>query len=549
MYAKITKSGGRQYVQLVEGYRTETGKVRHRVVANLGRLEELSPQKLDPLINGLNRVLGRTENTAFAVEVESAKAYGNVFALHELWKDLGFDRALSRALRSGRREIKAEALVRAMVFNRLCNPTSKLGCLRWLDTVAMPDMPAKVTHQHLLRAMDALMDHAETVEQELARQIRPLVDQQLEIVFYDLTTVRIHGEARLEDDVRAFGMNKETGGIARQFVLGVVQTADGLPLMHTVHPGNVAETKTLQGMLQTVLQRFPIQRIILVADRGLLSLDNIHHLTDMADKDGRKLEFILAVPARRYSDLMETFRSFDFSEGDGLREASFEGHRLIVAHDAARAREQGETRRARIDEFEAMGNAMVAKLDRQDEGKSAKGRRASDRGAYSRFVRAIADAELTRFIKADFTADRFSWEVDEDAIARAALFDGKLVLLTNVPEITPADAVARYKALADIERGFRVLKSDIEIAPVHHRLPDRIRAHALICFLALVLYRVMRMRLKAKGHSTSPRMALDLLATLQQHITRIGPTTQKGITRTQPEQLDLFDALGLNKPS
>lgn len=115
MYAKITKSGGRQYVQLVEGYRTETGKVRHRVVANLGRLEDLSPQKLDPPINGLNRVLGRTENTAFAVEVESAKAYGNVFALHELWKDLGFDRALSRALRSGRREIKAEALVRAMV--------------------------------------------------------------------------------------------------------------------------------------------------------------------------------------------------------------------------------------------------------------------------------------------------------------------------------------------------------------------------------------------------------------------------------------------------
>lgn len=549
MYAKITKSGGRQYVQLVEGYRTETGKVRHRVVANLGRLEELSPQKLDPLINGLNRVLGRTENTAFAVEVESAKAYGNVFALHELWKDLGFDRALSRALRSGRREIKAEALVRAMVFNRLCNPASKLGCLRWLDTVAMPDMPAKVTHQHLLRAMDALMDHAETVEQELARQIRPLVDQQLEIVFYDLTTVHIHGEARLEDDVRAFGMNKETGGIARQFVLGVVQTADGLPLMHTVHPGNVAETKTLQGMLQTVLLRFPIQRIILVADRGLLSLDNIHHLTDMADKDGRKLEFILAVPARRYSDLLETFWSFDFSEGDGLREASFEGHRLIVAHDAARAREQGETRRARIDELEAMGNAMVTKLDRQDEGNSAKGRRASDRGAYSRFVRAIADAELTRFIKADFTADRFSWEVDEDAIARAALFDGKLVLLTNVPDISPADAIARYKALADIERGFRVLKSDIEIAPVHHRLPDRIRAHALICFLALVLYRVMRMRLKAKGSATSPRMALDLLATLQQHVTRIGPTTQTGITRTQPEQLDLFDALGLNKPS
>lgn len=549
MYTRISKSGGRSYLQLVEGHRDTEGKVRIKVVANLGRLDRLSPEKLDPLINGLNRAVGRLENTAHEISHDPARTYGTVFALHELWKDLGFDRALNRALRSGKRSIDVEALVRAMVFNRLCDATSKLGCLRWLETVAMPAMPEGVTHQHLLRAMDALMDNTEVVEEALARQIRPLVDHDLTMVFYDLTTVRIHGDTRLEDDIRAFGMNKETGGIARQFVLGVVQTADGLPLMHTVHPGNVSETKTLQGMVQTVLQRFPIQRIILVADRGLLSLDNIHHLTDIADKDGRKLEFILAVPARRYGDLVETFQGFDFRTGDGLREARFEGQRLIVAHDAARAVEQGEARRARINELEAMGDAMVTKLDQQDEGKSAKGRRASDRGAYSRFVRAIADAELARFIKADFTADRFSWEVDEEAMARAALFDGKLVLLTNVPEITPADAVARYKALADIERGFRVLKSDIEIAPVHHRLPDRIRAHALICFLALTLHRVMRMRLKAKGHTTSPQVALDILSRIQKHTAYAGSRSFHGISKTTPEQLELFETLNLPKPA
>ncbi|MCB1602744.1 MAG: IS1634 family transposase, partial [Xanthomonadales bacterium] len=260
----------------------------------------------------------RLENTASDIAYETSLAYGDVFALHELWKDLGFDRALSRALRSGRREIDAEALIRAMVFNRLCAPDSKLGCLRWLETVAMPAMPQGVTHQHLLRAMDALMDHAEGVEIELARQIRPLVDHDLAIVFYDLTTVRIHGEGEVDDDLRAFGMNKETGGIARQFVLGVVQTAEGLPStlllepmaqpcrLHTVHPGNMAETKTLQAMLATVLQRFPVQRVLLVADRGLLSLDNIGELTAMADQGGRKLEFILAVPARRYGELVET---------------------------------------------------------------------------------------------------------------------------------------------------------------------------------------------------------------------------------------------------
>lgn len=548
MYTKITRSGGRQYLQLVEGYRNEDGKVRHRVVANLGRLEDLSPAKLDPLINGLNRAIGRSDNTAFPVEIESSKAYGNVFALHELWKDLGFDRALGRAMRSGRRKIEADALVRAMVFNRLCDPTSKLGCLRWLDTVAMPEMPAKVEHHHLLRAMDALMDNVDRVEAELARQIRPLVDRDLTVVFYDLTTVRIHGDGEVDDDIRAYGMNKETGGIARQFVLGVVQTAEGLPLMHTVHPGNVAETKTLQAMLATVLERFPIERVILVADRGLLSLDNIDALTSLAEQGGRTLEFILAVPARRYKEMVETFHGLAF-DADGLAEASFAGHRLIVAHDPLRAAEQADRRRRRIAELDAMAEKMVSKLEAQDAGKTAKGRRASDRGAYSRFTRAVAEAELTRFLMADFTADRFSWTVDEDAIAEAALFDGKLALITNAPDLTAADAVARYKALADIERGFRVLKSDIEIAPVHHRLPDRIRAHALICFLALVLYRVMRMRLKAKGHSASPRAALDLLERIQQHVARIGPTTKTTLTRQHPEQLDLFEALSLKTPA
>ncbi len=548
MHARITKTGGRQYLQLVESFRNDDGKVRARVVANLGRLEKLAPDKLDPLINGLNRAVGRAENTASEVIQEPGRSFGDVFALHEIWKDLGFDTALQRALSSSRREFDAEALIRAMAFNRLCDPASKLGCLRWLETAAMPAMPATVTHQQLLRAMDALMDHAEVVEEALARQIRPLVDQELAVVFYDLTTVRIHGEATVEKDICAFGMSKDKGGIARQFVLGVVQTAEGLPLMHTVHPGNVGETKTLQGMLQKVLARFPVQRLILVADRGLLSLENIGELSTLADQGGRKLEFILAVPARRYAELVDTFRDLAF-DAAGLAESAFAGHRLIVAHDPGQAEEQSDRRRARIRELECMAERMVARLDAQDEGRTARGRRASDRGAHSRFARAVAEAELTRFIKPDLQADRFSWSVDEDAIARAELFDGKLALLTNAPDLTRAETVARYKSLADIERSFCVLKSDIEIAPVHHRLPDRIRAHALICFLALVLHRVMRMRLKARGHSASPRAALDLLARIQKHTAHIGDRTFNGTSKITPEQLDLFESLNLSKPA
>jgi hypothetical protein len=546
MYTRITRSGDRHYLQLVESYRTDAGAVRQRVVANFGRLDRLEPKHLDPLIGGLNRALGRAPTTEQTVEYDSAKAFGAVYALHELWHDLGLGQAIRRALRSSRRQFDAEALVRAMVLNRLCAPDSKLGCLEWLETVAMPGMPESISHDQLLRTMDALMDRAEAVEACVAKQLRPMLDQQVSVVFYDLTTVRIHGHGDVPGDVRAYGMSKDTGGIARQFVLGVVQSADGLPLMHTVHAGNVAETRTLEQMLREVLARFPVERVILVADRGLLSLDNVAGLTELAASSARKLQFILAVPARRYAELGGTLEGMDFTEG--LAESGFAGHRLVVAHDPDRAAEQAARRRARITELEDFAEKLVSKLDAQDDGVSERGRRATDRGAYSRFQRAVADAELTRFIKADYHAERFSYSIDEQALERAEVFDGKLVLLTNVPDFSAEEIVTRYKSLADIERGFRVLKSDLAIAPVFHRLPDRIRAHALICFLALVLYRVMRLRLKANGSGTSPKAALELLARIQKHRATIGNHVYTGISKTTEEQLDLFGALELPKP-
>jgi transposase len=546
MYTRITRSGGRSYLQLVESFRTETGSVRQRVIANLGRLDKLEPKDLDPLINGLNRALGRAENPAQPVEYEMARAYGDVYALHELWQSLGFGQAIKRALRSSRRSFDAEALVRAMVFNRLCAPDSKLGCLEWLETVTIPGMPESIAHDQLLRTMDALMDRAEAVEACIAKQLRPMLDQQLSVVFYDLTTVRIHGEGEVPNDVRAFGMNKETGGIARQFVLGVVQSADGLPLLPTVHAGNIAETKTLQSMVNQVLDRFAVERVILVADRGLLSLDNVTELTKLAEANDRKLEFILAVPARRYAELGGTLEGMSFD--GGLAESRFADQRLVVAHDPVRAAGQSAKRRAHIRDLQDFAEALVKKLDAQDEGLTERGRRATDRGAYSRFQRAVAEAELTRFIQADYHADRFSYSIDEQAIERAERFDGKLVLLTSIEDFSTDEIVTRYKNLADIERGFRVLKSDLEIAPVYHRLPDRIRAHALICFLALVLYRVMRMRLKAHGSVASPKTALELLRRIQQHRATIGGHTYTGITKTTQEQLDLFAALDISKP-
>jgi transposase len=320
--------------------------------------------------------------------------------------------------------------------------------------------------------------------------------------------------------------------------------------MHTVHAGNVSETTTLTAMLESVLQRFAIERVIVVADRGLLSLDNVAELTALATSTSRQLQFILAVPARRYRALGGTLEGMTFDPAAAsIAEGQFAGHRLVVAHDPACAAAQAAKRRRKMAELDDLAAKLVSKLDAQDAGQSERGRKASDRGAYSRFQHAIAEAKLTRFVQADYQADRFSYAINETAMEDAERYDGKLVVLTNVLDFSAEHIIERYKSLADIERGFRVLKNDIDIAPVFHRLPERIRAHALICFLALVLYRVMRMRLKAHGSLHSPKTTLELLRRLQKHRVQLGEQPLTGIGKTSPQQLDLFEALGIDQPT
>jgi len=444
-----------------------------------------------------------------AVEFESARALGNVWALNELWESLGFGE-LRRVFRKIRHSIDVEALIRVMVFNRLCDPESKLGVLRWLDTVAMPGVEVEsITHQHLLRSMDALVDHQTEVDAVVANLLRPLIDQELSVVFYDMTTIRTEGTSDQEGDVRRFGMAKE-GLIARQVMLGVVQTGDGLPIYHEVFAGNTAESPTLLPTLKTVLERFPsIRRVVLVADRGLLSLDNLEALSEIRLESGEPLGFVLAVPGRRYSEFAELLDTFQAqcvdAEQEIVSELPWRGLRLVVAHDPEVAKNAQALRRERIEALEAQAKAWVGKLDAQDAGVKARGKKLSDSGAKARLYHAVKDAHLANIIRVDLKNELFAYEIDHDALALAELMDGKLLLVTNTPDLSPQGVVDRYKSLADIERGFRGLKSEIEIGPVFHRLPGRIKAHAAICFIALILYRVMRAPMRSCRRSGSWR--------------------------------------------
>ena len=519
MYVKVTRSGPRRYVQLVESFRNDEGKVKQRTLATLGRLDRMD-DALESVIDGLMKITGRAAPASSPTRAfESSRAFGDLWALQQLWHSLGFS-ALSRTFAKTRHVMDVEALIRAMVFNRLCDPESKLGVLRWLETVAFSGLDvATVTHDHLLRAMDALIDQQATVDQVVAKLLCPLIDQDLSIVFYDLTTIRAEGLSESPQDLRQFGMSKE-------------------------------------GVIATVLQRYPtIRRLILIADRGLLSLDNLEALSAIRLDHGQPLEFILAVPGRRYYEFTDLLQPFQETccQGAGhevIGETHWQEFRLVIAHHPVRAAEQTRKRRDQIQALLDQGARWAGRLDAQDQGQTRRGRPLSDSGAKARFYRAVAEAHLTRIIRVDLKSDLFAYDIDESAQALAEMMDGKLLLVTNTTDLSAAAVIRRYKALADIERGFRVLKSELEIGPVYHRLPERIRAHATLCFMALILYRVMRMKLKAAKSPYSPERALASLRRIQAHRVRVnGETPIAGLSTITNEQAQVFQALDIKKPT
>ncbi len=264
------------------------------------------------------------------------------------------------------------------------------------------------------------------------------------------------------------------------------------------------------------------------------------------------LEYILAVPAARYGDFCDDLKRLSEAQPADqawCAETKWQDNRLVVAHDPEVAARRGQVRDKTIEELVAMGQQCSGKLDGQDAGKRAKGRPMSDSGTKARFYHAVKDAHMAQVIKVDLKVELLSYTIDEDKKRYLELLDGKLLLVTNTN--TPAaEVVQRYKSLADIERGFRVLKSDIEIGPVYHRLPQRIRSHALVCFMALILYRVMRMRLNAAKRSESPSTLLEQLKRIHQQTAQ---TTHgrslTGLTEMTPAQKSLFAALELALPT
>lgn len=470
-------------ILLRESYR-DGDKIRKRTLANLSSLPAAKIEALRCVLRG--DAVAPVDREALSMQ--RSLPHGHVAAALGTLRKLGLDRLLSQ----GGRQPKAEvALCLAMIVARLIAPASKLATSRMLgDETATCSLGQvleleAVNEQQLYGALDWLVEQQPRIEKALAR--RHLKNGTL--VLYDVSSSYFEGRSC---ELAQFGHNRDGKHGKLQIVFGLLCSQDGCPVAIEVFEGNVGDPSTLQTQIAKLKQRFNLDRVVLVGDRGMITAARIRKDVRPAD-----LDFITALRAPAIRKLVEAgdlqpslFDDRDLAEISSL---DYPGERLVVCRNPLLADERARKRRellAATEEKLRKIQARVRRAKRPLRGRDAIGIAV---GKIINQYKMAKHFDIT-ITDTDLVIERRSQPIDDEAS-----LDGFYVVRTNVEaELLDSSSVVRaYKSLSNVERAFRSLKTiDIEIRPIHHRLCHRVRAHVLLCMLAYYLEYHMRQALK-----------------------------------------------------
>ncbi|MBI1979295.1 MAG: IS1634 family transposase [Elusimicrobia bacterium] len=524
MYFRIkkhkTKEGEtREYLCVVEGHR-DHGKVRQKMLANLGRLDFLrSSGNLERLAEKLNQLVGKRMLVDLAKDIKSEwdKHFGVIQVLKAVWKRLDISRILLEETEASRQEYAFHEAIQAMVINRLVHPSSKLETWRWKTRVWEPAWEA-LNLQHFYRAMDYLVEHKDRIEETLLKRRDDLFGKQLDLVLFDTTTIKYWGEHSASELLK-YGYSKEKRMDLKQIIIGVLMSKDGLPLAHEVWEGNQSDIESFKIIISRLKDRFDIKRVVLVCDRGMVSEKNLKALEEAG------YEYIVGVKMRqldeeRKRELLGDIGFEEIREDLFVKEKKHEGRRYLVCFNPKEA------------EFEAKKRNYF---------KSIIAQKVAD---YS-FKDWIVKNGYRKYIKLE--GKDFQITLDEERLEEEKIYDGKWVLLTNT-EYSSKECALYYKSLSQIEQGFRALKTEIETGPIYHWTTRRIRGHVFICFLALLVKIAFEKALEKMDPKAVYSEVIQALKDVKANLIRV-----KGreliLRTTLPEKAHLgFKAAGIRIP-
>jgi transposase len=559
-----------QSLHLVESYRSKEGKVRQRILVNFGAVHKYTPVQVEEIIQGLKKFFHLEAPAPEVVPPKASQDFGATYAIFRLWEQLGWTQVFQYYLRKRRHDFDVVGNLKVMVANRLLDPLAKLHILDWMEGVYFPGLDREqIDYNHLLRTLDVLISHKEELEPKLARPILTLFDNPLDLVFYDLTSCYFEIDQQdknqpavsqpAKSTLRNRGYDRDRSGCP-QVVLGLVMTKDGIPLCHHVFPGETPDKVTLQKVVHDLKARFPIQRCIVVGDRGLLSEDNLKALT------AAQLDFIVARPLRRNLIAQEVLSALapqiraqinhwhqtqtPLTERQGFFEVTLEGRRFVVAHQDDIAQQTKKTRQRKLIKATAYITERLARTIMQQKGSiPVTGKALNHQETLLHLHTYLKDRQLLRYYRLRLDEQgQVECPAHEENRQWELTIDGKLLLETTNHTLSPQETVQQYKELQDIERCFRTLKSSLDIRPMYHWVDRRIEAHIFMCVMALQLQRVLRHRLRTAKIDTSPERVLEKLSFQRTVAANINGRTVQGIIPPTQGQLKIFDALQLPAP-
>jgi transposase len=414
--------------------------------------------------------------------------HGHVAAALGTLRKLGLVRILSQGGRQPHREV---TLCIAMIVARLIDPASKLATARGLDdetaicSLGQVLELGAVDEQELYETLDWLMGQQERIEQSLAR--RHL--QNGTLVLYDVTSTYFEGRTC---PLAKLGYNRDGKRGKLQIVIGLLCTAEGCPVAVEVFEGNVGDPSTLADQISKLKQRFRLERVVLIGDRGLITEARIEETVKPAG-----LNFVTALRAPAIRSLAEVssiqLSLFDQRDLAEIRSPDYPGERLIVCRNLLLADERARKRSELLAATEKDLLRIQTRVRRAKKPLRGKDKIALAVGAV------INHYKVAKHFVVTITDDDLTFERKAEQIDSEAALDGIYVLRTDLkPEVLDTTATVRaYKGLASVERAFRSLKTiDLEVRPIHHRRAHRVRAHVLLCMLAYYVEWHMRQALK-----------------------------------------------------
>lgn len=523
------------YVQLAHNIRDpKSGYARAQVLYTFGRADSLDVEAIRRLVRSLCRFISPEEALEIQASLKTgvsglkfvrSLSLGGAYVLRKLWERLGLEKVISQALSEREFVSPVEGAIFAMVSNRALAPDSKRGVEEWVREDVALGNSQPISLQHLYRAMDFLLEHEERVQREVFYSTADLFNLEVDLLFFDTTTTYVETEE--EDEFRRYGYSKDRRPDLPQVVIGLAVTKEGLPVRCWVLPGDTQDMTTVERVKNDLLG-WKLSRLIWVMDRGMSSEENRiilqkaggHYILGEKLRDNQEAHQEAISSKGRYQKVRENLEVKEIVVGQGERR-----RRFVLVRNLEQAEKDKATREKTLQKIEEV---LLALGDQKGKAHKKAVCALLSHRTMGRYIKQLRNGRL-----------KINWA----KVKEEEKLDGKYLLSTSDDTLSSEDVALGYKSLMEVERAFRTLKTTLDLRPLFHRKEERIRAHVLLCFLALLLVRIVE---RETGQTwDSIRSHLERLHLVEFSSKKAGVLQRTELTA---EQANILKKLKINPP-